>query len=292
MKLSKNYTNREESSIGYYLNEIGKYDLLNENEEIELFLEYTNPQTPLEKKKKIANEITEKNLRFVVSVAKEYQHSGLPLPDLINEGNIGLIKAIDKFDPERGFRFISYAVWWIRQSILKSLEKKTLIQKHGKYQQMFSDIKKIQTRLQQELHREPSEQEILDQLNPEYINMAKEALRQNDLGEKETSLNQKLDESQSTTELWEKISEESTAHPDSNIIQETTKKIIEDILTEELSPYDQELIKKYYNLSHKGTYKENTLESLAEEYNVNRERIRQRIRAAERKLRERKDLKD
>src|SRR3954462_13490126 len=155
LKISKQVTNRETASLDKYLQEIGKVDLITADEEVELARKIrAGDQNALEK-------LTKANLRFVVSVSKQYQNQGLSLPDLINEGNLGLIKAGQRFDETRGFRFISYAVWWIRQSILQALAEQSRIvrlplNKIGS----INKINKTMSKLEQDLEREPSYDEI------------------------------------------------------------------------------------------------------------------------------------
>src|SRR4051812_5646638 len=158
MRISKQYTNRESQSLDMYLQEIGKVDLLNSEMEIEL-AKKIKTETP--EGQRALEILVKANLRFVVSVAKQYQNQGLSLGDLINEGNLGLIKAARRFDETRGFKFISYAVWWIRQSILQALAEQSRIvrlplNKIGS----INKINKAYSRLEQEYEREPSREEI------------------------------------------------------------------------------------------------------------------------------------
>ncbi len=159
LKITKQVTNRETASLDKYLQEIGKVDLITAEEEVELAQRIkAGDQVALEK-------LTKANLRFVVSVAKQYQNQGLTLPDLINEGNLGLIKAAQRFDETRGFKFISYAVWWIRQSILQALAEQSRIvrlplNKIGS----INKINKSYAQLEQEHERAPSPEEIADNL--------------------------------------------------------------------------------------------------------------------------------
>src|SRR5512137_71627 len=160
VKISKQYTNRESQSLDKYLQEIGKVELLTPQEEIDLARRIKKgDQKALEK-------LTKANLRFVVSVSKQYQNQGLSLPDLINEGNLGLIKAAKRFDETRGFKFISYAVWWIRQSILQALAEQSRIvrlplNKIGS----INKINKAYAKLEQQNEREPDSQEIAEMLD-------------------------------------------------------------------------------------------------------------------------------
>jgi len=155
LKITKSITNRESPSVDKYLQEIGREDLLTVDEEVQLAQRIRKgDQAALEK-------LTRANLRFVVSVAKQYQNQGLSLPDLINEGNLGLIKAAKKFDETKGFKFISYAVWWIRQSILQALAEQSRIVRLPLNQVgSLNKINKIQTRFEQENERTPSQEEL------------------------------------------------------------------------------------------------------------------------------------
>src|SRR5918999_3522108 len=160
LKISKQITNRESQSLDKYLQEIGKVDLLTPDEEVKLAgLIKQGNQAALDK-------LTKANLRFVVSVAKQYQNQGLSLPDLINEGNLGLIKAAQRFDETRGFKFISYAVWWIRQSILQSLaEQSRIVRLPLNKVGLSNKIQKAFSQLEQEYEREPSPEELAEVLD-------------------------------------------------------------------------------------------------------------------------------
>src|SRR5574342_124222 len=160
LKITKSITNRESASLDKYLQEIGKEELITVEEEVEL-------AQRIKKGDRLALEkLTRANLRFVVSVAKQYQNQGLSLPDLINEGNLGLIKAAEKFDETRGFKFISYAVWWIRQSILQALaEQSRIVRLPLNRVGTLHKIGKVSSSLQQDLGREPSPNEIAIELS-------------------------------------------------------------------------------------------------------------------------------
>ena len=159
LKITKSITNRESQSLEKYLQEIGKVDLITPEEEVQLAIKIKNgDQRALEK-------LTKANLRFVVSVAKQYQNQGLSLSDLINEGNLGLIKAAQRFDETRGFKFISYAVWWIRQSILQALaEQSRIVRLPLNKVGLSNKISKAYSQLEQEYEREPSTEELADLL--------------------------------------------------------------------------------------------------------------------------------
>lgn len=160
LKITKSITNRESASLDKYLQEIGKEDLITVEEEVEL------AQRIRKGDQKALEKLTRANLRFVVSVAKQYQNQGLSLPDLINEGNLGLIKAAEKFDETRGFKFISYAVWWIRQSILQALAEQSRIVRLPLNQVgSLNKINKAFSRFEQENERRPSPEELADSLD-------------------------------------------------------------------------------------------------------------------------------
>ncbi|HWB64364.1 MAG TPA: sigma-70 family RNA polymerase sigma factor, partial [Chitinophagales bacterium] len=162
LKITKSITNRESASLEKYLQEIGRVDLITAEEEVALTKKIKQgDQSALEK-------LTKANLRFVVSVAKQYQNQGLSLPDLINEGNVGLIKAAERFDETRGFKFISYAVWWIRQSILQALaEQSRIVRLPLNKVGSLNKINKAFAQLEQEFEREPSPEELATLLNVE-----------------------------------------------------------------------------------------------------------------------------
>src|ERR1700740_834496 len=159
LKITKSITNRESQSLEKYLQEIGKVDLITPEEEVQLAIRIKQgDQRALEK-------LTKANLRFVVSVDKQYQNQGLTLPDLINEGNLGLIKAAQRFDETRGFKFISYAVWWIRQSILQALaEQSRIVRLPLNKVGLTNRIQKAYSQLEQEFEREPSAEELAEML--------------------------------------------------------------------------------------------------------------------------------
>src|SRR5438046_8968825 len=160
LKITKSITNRESQSLEKYLQEIGKVDLISHDEEVQLARRIKQGN------QKALDRLTKANLRFVVSVAKQYQNQGLSLPDLINEGNVGLIKAAQRFDETRGFKFISYAVWWIRQSILQALaEQARIVRLPLNKVGLTNRIQKAYSLLEQQFEREPSDDELAEVLN-------------------------------------------------------------------------------------------------------------------------------
>lgn len=261
LKINKQVTHREDLSVDKYLQEISKEDLLSTEEEVELARRIKNDD------EKALEKLIKGNLRFVVSVAKQYQNQGLSLPDLINEGNLGLIKAAKRFDETRGFKFISYAVWWIRQSILQALAEQARIvrlplNKIGS----ISKINKALTELEQQHEREPSLQEIsrVLKLAPEEI---KEALRHTN---KPLSMDAPLNEEDEDS-MYDVMENNDNPPPDDNLMHESLYKEIERTLSS-LTEREATIIKLYYGLGNKHPF---TLEEIGEKINLTRERVRQ-----------------
>jgi len=261
LKIIKQVTHREDLSVDKYLHEISKEDLLSAEEEVELARRIKDDdEEALEK-------LIKANLRFVVSVAKQYQNQGLSLPDLINEGNLGLIKAAKRFDETRGFKFISYAVWWIRQSILQALAEQARIvrlplNKIGS----INKINKALTELEQKHEREPSLQEIsrVLKLAPEQI---KEALRHTN---KPLSMDAPLNEEDEDS-MYDVMESDENPPPDENLMNESLNREIERALSS-LTERESNIIKLYYGLGNKHPF---TLEEIGEKINLTRERVRQ-----------------
>ncbi|MGC9375364.1 MAG: sigma-70 family RNA polymerase sigma factor [Bacteroidales bacterium] len=261
LKIIKQVTNRETASLDKYLHEIGKVDLLNAEEEVELARKVRNGDNhALEK-------LIKANLRFVVSVSKQYQNQGLSLPDLINEGNLGLIKAAKRFDETRGFKFISYAVWWIRQSILQALAEQARIvrlplNKIGS----INKINRALSELEQKYEREPSIDEIAKaiELAPEEI---KDAMRSSG---RHISMDAPLTEDEDS-DMYEVLLSEESPSPDGNLLNDSLRKEIERALSS-LTDREANIIKLYFGLNGKHPY---TLEEIGEEFNLTRERVRQ-----------------
>ena len=261
LKIIKQVTNRETPSLDKYLHEIGKVDLISAEEEVELARRIKkNDSEALEK-------LISANLRFVVSVAKQYQNQGLSLPDLINEGNLGLIKAAQRFDETRGFKFISYAVWWIRQSILQALAEQARIvrlplNKIGS----INKINKVFNELEQKFEREPTILEISQvmELAPEDI---KDALRSSG---RHVSMDAPLQDGEDGT-LYEVLLNSDTPSPDRELLNESLRKEIERALST-LTYREASIIKLYFGLGGKHPH---TLEEIGEEFNLTRERVRQ-----------------
>jgi len=261
LKISKQVTNRDTPSLDKYLQEIGKVDLISPEEEVVLARRIKQGDS------EALARLVRANLRFVVSVAKQYQNQGMSLPDLINEGNMGLMKAARRFDETRGFKFISYAVWWIRQSILQSLAEQTRIvrlpvNKIGS----INRINKAYARLEQEFEREPSSQEIADLLEmiPEDV---KESLKTN---HRTISMDAPIS-NEDENNMYDVMQNTDAASPDKNLIKESLAWEIERALNT-LSKREAKVLKLYFGLGMKHPY---TLEEIGEELNLTRERVRQ-----------------
>lgn len=270
LKITKQVTNRDTPSLDKYLHEIGKVELITADEEVELARRIKAGD------QKSLTKLVNANLRFVVSVSKQYQNQGLSLPDLINEGNLGLIKAAQRFDETRGFKFISYAVWWIRQSILQALAEQARIvrlplNKIGS----INKINKTFARLEQEFEREPSADEIaiaLDMVPKE----VKEYL-------KSTGRHVSMDAPLTPDEegdMYDVLSSDENPLPDRNLMSDSLKKEIDRILTT-LSPREADIIRLYFGLNGKHPH---TLEEIGEEFGLTRERVRQIKEKAIRRL--------
>ncbi|WP_038030084.1 sigma-70 family RNA polymerase sigma factor [Thermonema rossianum] len=271
LKISKQITNRESQSLDKYLQEIGKVDLLTPEEEVELAKRIREgDQLALEK-------LTKANLRFVVSVAKQYQNQGLSLGDLINEGNLGLIKAAQRFDETRGFKFISYAVWWIRQSILQALaEQSRIVRLPLNRVGSLNKISKTYSELEQRYEREPSPEELAEELEvspDEVIDTLK-------ISGRHVSVDAPFvqGEENSLLDVLENDSEES---PDTGLVNESLRREIQRALST-LSEREADVITLYFGLNGEHPL---TLEEIGERFNLTRERVRQIKEKAIRRLR-------
>ena len=270
LKITKSITNRESASLDKYLQEIGKEGLITVEEEVEL-------AQRIKKGDRIALEkLTRANLRFVVSVAKQYQNQGLSLPDLINEGNLGLIKAAEKFDETRGFKFISYAVWWIRQSILQALaEQSRLVRLPLNQVGSLNKIKKATSRLEQEFERPPSVEEIAQKLDiPEH--KLDKALR---ITTRYVSMDAPIAEDEDTKFLDVFVSDD-TPRTDTNLMRESLNKEIQRSLST-LTEKERDVINLYYGI---GMNHGLTLDEIGAKFNLTRERVRQIKEKAIRRL--------
>ncbi|GFZ80694.1 RNA polymerase sigma factor RpoD [Aquaticitalea lipolytica] len=270
LKITKQVTNRETASLDKYLQEIGKVDLITADEEVELAQRIkAGDQVALEK-------LTKANLRFVVSVAKQYQNQGLTLPDLINEGNLGLIKAAQRFDETRGFKFISYAVWWIRQSILQALAEQSRIvrlplNKIGS----INKINKTFAFLEQSHERPPSAEEIAKELDMT-INDVKESMKNSG---RHVSMDAPLVEGEDSN-LYDVLRSGESPNPDRDLLHESLRTEIERAL-ETLTPREADVIRLYFGL---GDQHPMTLEEIGETFDLTRERVRQIKEKAIRRL--------
>ena len=271
LKISKQITNRESQSLDKYLQEIGKVDLLTPDEEVELAKRIKEgDQIALEK-------LTKANLRFVVSVAKQYQNQGLSLGDLINEGNLGLIKAAQRFDETRGFKFISYAVWWIRQSILQALaEQSRIVRLPLNRVGSLNKISKTFSELEQKYEREPSPEElaeVLDVTTAEVVDTMK-------ISGRHVSMDAPFvqGEENSLLDVLENDSEET---PDSDLMNDSLRKEVQRALST-LTQREADVITLYFGLNGEHAM---TLEEIGEKFNLTRERVRQIKEKAIRRLR-------
>ena len=270
LKITKQVTNRETASLDKYLQEIGKVDLITAEEEVELAQRIkAGDRVALEK-------LTKANLRFVVSVAKQYQNQGLSLPDLINEGNLGLIKAAQRFDETRGFKFISYAVWWIRQSILQALAEQSRIvrlplNKIGS----INKINKAYALLEQEHERAPSAEEISEVLDMSEGDV-KESMKNSG---RHVSMDAPLVEGEDSN-LYDVLNIGESPSPDMQLMIESLRVEIERAL-QTLTPREADLIRLYFGLNGEHPM---TLEEIGETFDFTRERVRQIKEKAIRRL--------
>ncbi len=270
LKITKQVTNRDTLSLDKYLHDIGKEELITADEEVELARQIKQGNS------QALDKLIKANLRFVVSVSKQYQNQGLSLPDLINEGNVGLIKAAQRFDETRGFKFISYAVWWIRQSILQALAEQARIvrlplNKIGS----LNKINKTLARLEQEFERNPSAEEIAAvlEITPQEV---KESLK---TAGRHVSMDAPLNNDDEGS-LYEVLSSKDSTPPDRDLLNDSLKKEIERALGT-LTPREGDIIKLYFGLNN---YQAHTLKEIVEEFQLTRERVRQIKERAIRRL--------
>ena len=270
LKITKQVTNRETASLDKYLQEIGKVDLITADIEVEL------AQRIKAGDERALDRLVKANLRFVVSVAKQYQNQGLTLPDLINEGNLGLIKAARRFDETRGFKFISYAVWWIRQSILQALAEQSRIvrlplNKIGS----INKINKMFARLEQENERPPSAEEIAKELDMT-ISDVKESIKNSG---RHVSMDAPLIQGEDSN-LYDVLRSGESPIPDKNLMHESLKVEILRAL-DTLTPREADVVLLYFGL---GEQHPMTLEEIGETFDLTRERVRQIKEKAIRRL--------
>jgi RNA polymerase primary sigma factor len=274
LKIAKQVTNRETASLDKYLQEIGRVDLISADEEVELARRIRNgDRTALER-------LTKANLRFVVSVSKQYQNQGLALPDLINEGNLGLIKAAERFDETRGFKFISYAVWWIRQSILQALAEQARIvrlplNKIGN----INKINRAYSELEQKYERPPSADELAEFLNCSTEEI-KQSLAQNG---RHVSMDAPLIENdESSSSMYDVMVGDSLPSPENNLVIESLRSDIHQTL-KSLTNRESEVVSMFYGLDGKSPM---SLEEIGMKFDLTRERVRQIKEKAIRRLKQ------
>ena len=270
LKITKQVTNRETASLDKYLQEIGKVELITADEEVEL-------AQRIRQGDKIALEkLTKANLRFVVSVSKQYQNQGLSLPDLINEGNLGLIKAAQRFDETRGFKFISYAVWWIRQSILQALAEQSRIvrlplNKIGS----INKINKTYAKLEQEFEREPNAEEIAEALDITEAEV-KESMKN---AGRHVSMDAPLVQDEDN-KMYDVLKSDEVITPETELLYESLRKEIDRAIST-LTPREADVVRLYFGLN--GSHPM-TLEEIGEKFDLTRERVRQIKEKAIRRL--------
>lgn len=270
LKISKSITNRESASLEKYLQEIGHQDLLTADEEVELAQQIRKGD------RKALERLTKANLRFVVSVAKQYQNKGLSLPDLINEGNLGLIKAAERYDETRGFKFISYAVWWIRQSILQAIAEQSRIvrlplNQVGSVNRIARELNKFE----QENERKPSVEEMADRIDLPEEKIA-EAMK---INTHHVSMDAPFAEGEDNS-LLDFLPNTDSPSTDNVLDQESLRTEIGRVL-DVLYDREQKVIKAFFGIG----MQEMTLEEIGDKYNLTRERVRQIKEKAIRRLR-------
>lgn len=271
LKITKSITNRESASLDKYLQEIGREDLITVEEEVEL-------AQRIRKGDRVALEkLTRANLRFVVSVAKQYQNQGLSLPDLINEGNLGLIKAAEKFDETRGFKFISYAVWWIRQSILQALAEQSRIVRLPLNQVgSLNKISKAFSKFEQENERRPSPEELADELEIP-VDKISDTLK---VSGRHISVDAPFVEGEDNSLLDVLVNDDSPM-ADRSLVNESLAREIDRALST-LTDREKEIIQMFFGIGQQ----EMTLEEIGDKFGLTRERVRQIKEKAIRRLRQ------
>jgi RNA polymerase primary sigma factor len=262
LKITKSITNRESQSLEKYLQEIGKVELITPEEEVKLAIRIKQGD------QKALDKLTKANLRFVVSVAKQYQNQGLTLPDLINEGNLGLIKAAQRFDETRGFKFISYAVWWIRQSILQALaEQSRIVRLPLNKVGLTNRIQKAYSQLEQQFEREPSPEELA-----EVLELDIEEIRSTiGIGGRHVSVDTPLSEGEDNTliDVMENINAD---RAETNVEHNESLKIDIDRSLQTLTERQKEVICFFFGI---GVDHPMSLEDIGDRFSLTRERVRQ-----------------
>lgn len=271
LKISKQITNREQHSLDKYLTEISKLDMISVDQEVELARRIRDgDQIALQK-------LAKANLRFVVSVAKQYQNNGMTLGDLINEGNVGLIRAASRFDETRGFKFISYAVWWIRQAIMQALaEQSRLVRLPLNRVSNLNKIARASAALEQKFEREPSPEELATVLE---MNVG-EIEENKRLSGRSVSMNAPLMEGEDNS-LLDVLSDKNQDTPDQNLVLNSLKQEISRSLSS-LTSRESEVISYYFGLNES---RQLTLDEIGDKFSLTRERVRQIKEKAIRKLR-------
>jgi RNA polymerase primary sigma factor len=273
LKITKQVTNRETKSLNSYLQDVSKIDMITAEEEVEL------AQRIREGDQSALDKLTKANLRFVISVAKQYQNQGLTLSDLINEGNVGLVKAAQRFDETRGFKFISYAVWWIRQSILQAIAEQSRVvrlplNKIGD----INKIRKASIHLEQVHQRVPSASEIAKELDMT-VSSVKQSLKNSS---RSLSMDAPFQEGENDNNLYDVISSGETPNPDKALIHESLKIEIDRAL-DTLAPREADVVKLNFGLSGQPAM---TLQEIGDTFELSRERVRQIREKAIRRLRQ------
>ncbi len=273
MKITKQFTNRESKSLDQYLQEIGKVNLLTPDQEIELAIRIKKGD------KQALEALTKANLRFVVSVAKQFQNQGLSLGDLINEGNLGLIKAAQRFDETRGFKFISYAVWWIRQSIMQAIaEQSRIVRLPLNRVGSLGKLSKAYRDLEQEFERKPTTEELAQVLDMNVDEVADTM----QLYGRHVSMDAPLKEGDDNkNSLGDILVNDQQPSPDGTLMKESLKQEVENVLST-LNEREAEVIKLYFGINSEHAA---TLEEIGERFNLTRERVRQIKEKALRSLR-------
>lgn len=271
LKITKSITNRESASLDKYLQEIGHEDLISVEEEAELARRIKKGD------KKALEKLTKANLRFVVSVAKQYQNQGLSLSDLINEGNLGLIKAAEKFDETRGFKFISYAVWWIRQSILQAIAEQSRIVRLPLNQiGSVNKINRVLNKFEQENERHPSIDEIADKVDiPE-----EKIIDAMQMSKRQISVDAPISDSDNTSYI-DMLPNNLSTNTDNNLVLQSLRDEISCALNT-LNERERNVIEAYFGINQP----ECTLEEIGHKFGLTRERVRQIREKAIRKLRQ------
>ena len=271
LKITKQFTNRESKSLDQYLQEIGKVDLLTPDQEIELAIRIRKGD------KQALDALTKANLRFVVSVAKQFQNQGLSLGDLINEGNLGLIKAAQRFDETRGFKFISYAVWWVRQSIMQAIaDQSRIVRLPLNRVGSLSKISKAYRDLEQEYERKPTTTELASILDMSQDDVAY-AMQ---ISGRHVSMDAPFSGDDDKNSLMDVLPNEDQPSPDTILMRESLKKEVENALST-LSEKEAKVLRLYFGIDAERSA---TLEEIGEKFDLTRERVRQIKEKALRRL--------